>query len=260
MQPTRGTEVHVDALVSIGTGQQKRIDKYPSAFEVGGLKQVYLSLIKAMDTEASWEEFKRKESRRDAHHYRLNVPITGKYIALDDWDEMHSLQEAVHESYSTPNRTLNAVQEVASRLVASLLFFEPEAPDTGRLQPPDRWHRLHGHIWCRLPRDSSALVALTDRITGFSIREDNPKIMPSRPVPVNLKDGWKSEIRTQGKHLSIPLMIKTMDVDSTITLSVRLKDVDSLDDIPGISPRERIVPISGFPIIFKYLEAIAVAQ
>ena len=261
VRPTHSTEVHVDTLVSIGTGQQKRIDKYPSAFEIGGLKQVYLSLIKAMDTEASWEEFKRKESKNELHHYRLNVPIIGKYVALDDWDQMHRLADSVRECYRTPYPALNNVQEVASRLAANLLFFEPDMPDSGRLQPPDRWHRIYGQIWCRLPRDSATLVALTDRITGLSTREDNPKLrLQSRSVPVVLKDGWKSEIRTQGKHFSIPIIIKTMEPDSIITLSVRLKDVDSLDDPQSIRPRERTFPISGFPIVFKDLEAAITAQ
>src|SRR5947208_6394638 len=53
---TQGREVHLDALVSIGTGEQERVDHYPNAFEIGGLKQAYLSFIKAMDTEAAWRE------------------------------------------------------------------------------------------------------------------------------------------------------------------------------------------------------------
>ncbi|KAG8528723.1 uncharacterized protein KY384_006410 [Bacidia gigantensis] len=258
VQSSHRTEVHIDTLVSIGTGQQERVDKYPSAFEVGGLKQIYLSLIKAMDTEASWEDFRKKGSRKDVHQYRLNVPITGKYVALDDWDQMYRLAEAVRQEYLTNSRALNDVQDVASRLAASLLFFEPDAPDSSRLQPPDRWHRIHGQIWCRLPRDSSTIVALTDRITGFWIREDNPKMRLSHPTPVPLKDGWKSEIRTQGRHLSVPALIKTMEPDSTITLSVRLKDVESINDT--LPTRERTYPISGFPILFKDLEAMVLAQ
>jgi hypothetical protein len=258
---TKGREVHIDTLVSIGTGEQKRVDSYPSAFEIGGLKQAYLSFIKAMDTEASWEEFKRNGPYNERRHHRLNVPITGKYVAIDDWDQMHRLEKAVHEIYRTSDHMLNAVQDVASRLAASLLFFEPDAPDSGRLQPPDRWHRIHGQIWCRLPRDSAALVALTDRISGFWFKEDNPKMtLPGRVIPVMLKDGWKSEIRTEGKHFSLPITIKTMEPDSTVLLAVRLKDVSTFESASGNHPKERTNPISGFPIVFKDLETMASAQ
>ena len=260
IQATRGAEVHVDTLVSIGTGKQQRADKYPSAFEVGGLKQAYLLLIKAMDTEASWEEFRRKGSKQDLHQFRLNVPLTGKYVSLDDWEQMHRLIEVVRETYRTSSAALNEVQDVAAKLVASLLFFEPDTFDSTRLRAPEKWHRIHGQIWCRLPRDSASLVALTDRISNFWVREDNPRMAFSQPVKVPLKDGWKSEIRTQGKHLSIPMTIRTMEPDSTITLSVRLKDIDSLHDLPGISLRERVFPISGFPLIYKDLEAKVTAQ
>ena len=98
MEPsTYGGNVHLDTLVSVGTGEQKRSDTYPSAFEVGGLKEAYLSFIKAMDTEASWNEFKAKAAYDTRRHYRLNIPIAGKYVRLDDWSQMHRLEESVRD-------------------------------------------------------------------------------------------------------------------------------------------------------------------
>ena len=251
---TRGDRVYLDTLVSIGTGEQDRRDSYPSAFEVGGLKQAYLSFIKAMDTEAAWTDFKRKTTYVSRRHHRLNVPINGKYVRLDDWSRMQSLEQSVHESYRTSINRLNALQDVAASLTASLLFFEPDEPNSARLQPPDRFHRIQGQIWCRLARDTSALRALVDRIAGFDIREDYPKMGPGRFVPVALKDDWKSDINTQGKHLALPITIKTTNADSVMELAVRLRDVSIPGDPTNHNPREGRFSISGFPAVFKDLE------
>lgn len=257
---TYGGNVHLDTLVSIGTGEQKRSDSYPSAFEVGGLKQAYLSFIKAMDTEASWDEFKGKTTYDTRRHSRLNIPITGKYVRLDDWSQMQRLEESVRECYSTSIDRLNALQDVASRLTASLLFFEPDAPGSARLQPPDRFRRIPGQIWCRLARDTSSLRALIDRISGFWIREDNPRFGSSRYDAVALKDDWKSEIRTEAKHLALPITLRTTEPESVITLAVSLRDVSVLGDPLSDNARVRRFPISGFPIVFKDVEAKVMAQ
>jgi hypothetical protein len=132
---TQGREVHLDTLVSIGTGEQERVDRYPNAFEIGGLKQAYLSFIKAMDTEASWREFKDRGLYNPRLHHRLNVPISGKYVGIDDWNEMLRLEKSVHAAYGQSPHLFTAVQDVASRLTASLLFFEPDASDANRLHP-----------------------------------------------------------------------------------------------------------------------------
>ncbi|KAL9044870.1 MAG: hypothetical protein Q9214_002025 [Letrouitia sp. 1 TL-2023] len=248
-------DVHLDTLVSIGTGEQKRTDIYPSAFEVGGLKEAYLSFIKAMDTEAAWNEFKGKSTYDSRRYYRLNIPIIGKYVSPDDWSQMQRLEESVRKCYTTSTERLNALQDVASRLTASLLFFEPDAPRLARLQPPDSFRRVHGQIWCRLARDTSPLRALIDRISGFWIREDNPRIRASPYVPVTLKDDWKSEIRTKGKHLALPITLKTTEPESTITLAVSLRDVSIPGDPLSETTKSRMFPISGFPVVFKDVEA-----
>ena len=92
-------EVPIDVLVSVGTGNQTREDRYPNAFEVGGLKQVYLSFIKALDTESAWEDFKRKRSYNASRHHRLNVPLHGSYVGLDDWKSMNVLDKAVQDQF-----------------------------------------------------------------------------------------------------------------------------------------------------------------
>ena len=202
--PAYDGEVPLDVLISVGTGNQIREDRYPNAFEVGGLKQVYLSFIKALDTESAWEDFKRKRSYNSNCHHRLNVPLHGSYVGLDDWKSMNALDTAVQDHFRDSKSQVNAVQDVAARLIASLLFFEPNSQDTSHdnhLQPPERRHRhrIHGQIWCRLPRESQALILLVDRISGFQSWEDNTKY-PNQWVPVPLKDGWKSKIRTEGAY------------------------------------------------------------
>ena len=92
-------EVPIDVLVSVGTGNQTREDRYPNAFEVGGLKQVYLSFIKALDTESAWEDFKRKRSYNKHRHHRLNVPLHGSYVGLDDWKSMNALEKDVQDQF-----------------------------------------------------------------------------------------------------------------------------------------------------------------
>ena len=255
-----GGHVHLDVLVSVGTGEQQRIDTYPSAFEVGGLKEAYLAFIKAMDTEASWKEFKAKTTYDSRRHYRLNIPIKGPYVRLDDWSQMQRLEETVRECYCTSIERLNTLQDVASRLTSSLLFFQPDAPGMARLQPRDRFRRIHGQIWCRLARDTPPLKALVERISGFWIQEDNPRVGPSTYVAVTLKDDWKSEIRTEGKHLALPVTLKTTEPDSVISLSVGLSYVSVPGDPMGDKSRMRRHPISGFPVVFKDLEAKVMAQ
>ena len=254
-----GANVHLDALISIGTGEQKRSDTYPSAFKIGGLKEAYLSFIKAMDTETSWNEFKDKRTYDTSRHYRLNIP-TVEYVRLDDWSQMRKLEESVRDCYSKSVERLNALQDVASRLTASLLFFEPDAPGLARLQPPDRFRRIPGHIWCRLARDTSSLRALIDRISGFCIREEIARVGPSRYVAVALKDDWKSEIRTEGKHLALPITLKTTERESVITLAVCLRDVSFPGDPLSDNARMRMFPISGFPVVFKDVEVKIMAQ
>ncbi len=257
---TYGANIHLDALISIGTGEQKRSDSYPNAFKIGGLKEAYLSFIKAMDTETSWTEFKSKTAYDTRRHYRLNIPITGDYVPLDDWSQMRKLEESVRECYNKSADRLNALQDVASRLTASLLFFEPDAPGSAPLQPPDRFHRIHGQIWCRLARDTSSLKSLVDRITGFWILEKNARVGPSHYVAVTLKDNWKSEIRTEGKHLALPITLKTTEPESEITLAVGLRDVSFRGDLSNDKARLRTFPISGFPVVFKDVEAKVLAQ
>ena len=257
---TYSGHVHLDVLVSVGTGEQQRIDAYPSAFEVGGLKQAYLAFIKAMDTEASWNEFKAKTTYDSRRHHRLNFPITGKYVPLDDWSQMQRLEESVRECYGKSIERLSVLQDVASRLTASLLFFEPDAPSMNRLQPRDRFRRIHGQIWCRLARKTSPLRALVERISSFWIKEDNPRIGPSPHVAVTLREDWKAEIRTKGKHLALPVTLKTTEPESVISIAVNLKSVTVSGDPLGDKSRERRVPISGFPVVFKDLEAKVMAQ
>lgn len=170
--PAYGGEVPLDFLISIGTGKQTREDKYPNAFEIGGLKQVYLSFIKALDTESAWEDFRRKSSYNAYRHHRLNVPLHGSYVGLDDWKSMNPLNTAVQEHFQHSDSQMNEVQDIAARLIASLLFFEPDPPDT-HLLPPDRMHRIRGQIWCRLPRESHALILLIDRICAFQYLEES---------------------------------------------------------------------------------------
>ena len=255
-----GGHVHLDTLVSVGTGEQQRIDTYPSAFEVGGLKEAYLAFIKAMDTEASWKEFKDKTTYNNRRHYRLNIPITGPYVRLDDWSQMQRLEESVRECYCTSIERLNVLQDVASRLTSSLLFFQPDAPSMARLQPRDRFRRIHGQIWCRLARNTPSLKALVERITGFWIQEDNPGIGRIPYVAVSLKEDWKSEIRTEGKHLTLPVTLRTTEPESVISLAVGLSSVSVPGDPVNDRSRVRRHPISGFPVVFKDLEAKVMAQ
>ena len=257
--PAYSGHAHLDTLVSIGTGEQERTDSYPNAFNVGGLKEAYLSFMKALDTESSWNDFQAKTTSGISRHYRLNVPIIGSYVSLDDWSQMQRLERSVRECYSTSIDRLNALQDVASRLTASLLFFEPDAHSASRLQPQDRFSRIQGQLWCRLARDTPPLRALVDRISSFSILEDNPRSVPSRFVPITLKEGWKSEIRTEGRHLALPITLKTTEPESVLTLAVSLRDVSVPGDPLGHNEKVRRFPISGFPVKFKDIKAKIVA-
>ena len=79
-------------------------------------------------------------------------------------------------------------------------------------------------------------------------------------ITVTLKEDWKSEIRTEGKHLALPITLRTSEPESIIWIAVGLRPVSLPEDPLGDKPRMRRNPISGFPVVFKDLEATAMAQ
>ena len=77
---------------------------------------------------------------------------------------------------------------------------------------------------------------------------------PGHSVPVALEDDWKSDIKTQGKHLALPITVNITNADSVIVLAVTLRDVSIPGDPTSHNPREGRFPISSFPAFLKDLE------
>ena len=81
-----------------------------------------------------------------------------------------------------------------------------------------------------------------ERTTSFQIEEKNSKIGPSPCVAVTLKVDWKSDIKTEGQHLALPVTLKMTEPESVISICVSLKDVS----VPGeVSSAD--YPAQGFP-------------
>jgi hypothetical protein len=254
----------LDALVSIGTGIQAKEIHFPNVAKIGGLDAVCKTFFNKIDTETSWKEFRQElqGSPLLPKIHRLNVPIDEPYVGLDHYREMGRLANLVEAHYYNADSTTFAteISEVADRLTAALLFFEPDTKisieDSRHLQPRRGMHALQGTIRCRLSRHSDSLASLARNIEGFYHRHtigNDRDMYSSMPwTAIELTNAQREAVRVKGAWLRIPFKVETEDQNSVHTIAVRLT-VRKRDRKlpPGVT---ECIPISGFPIKFKELE------
>lgn len=158
----------LDLLVSLSTGQQ------PKPRSHGGLQKLIRNgilrtfanmLMHQSDSNESWEKFESScPSPVKSRLHRLEPPLLGERVALDDYSRMDELVSTV-EDWTRTGEGRTRVQSTAHVLLASLFFFEPDGggiavpSDTpGRLR--EGRNQLSGSIRCRLPRNSNGLRKL----------------------------------------------------------------------------------------------------
>jgi predicted acylesterase/phospholipase RssA len=268
----------LDALVSIGTGIQKRELDIPKILEIGGFKQICTNFHNNINTERLWEGLKNSvalsaELRHKIH--RLNANIKDDYVALDDYKKMGAMEDMVARQMEEggaggPSDLLINIARVADILTASLFFFEPDplsfadtnfggSPAAGR-------YELKGSIRCRLGRNSQELKRLLSIVDGFWQREihraalsldgNNQDLDDGGWTPVRLADNWRNRVRTGGAWFSVDCTICTGDQTEmqqviAVTLTPPKEEEKHYSYIP--------LPISGFPISFKELQRKAMS-
>jgi hypothetical protein len=273
--PKTDTETSLDALVSIGTGIQKKELVIPKILEIGGFKQICTNFHNNINTERLWDmlmnNFSYSTEIRNRIH-RLNAHITGDYIALDDHKKMAAMEEMValqmEEIAGRPSPLAMNVANVADILTASLFFFEPDASSfvdknlegssvAGR-------YELNGSIRCRLAQGSQELKRLLNIVDGFWQREikKSAPSMASMSLEdhhwsrIELQDNSRNGVRTGGAWFSVDCTISTYEpTEMQQIIAVSLCPPREEEKYYSYHP----LPISGFPITFKELKKKALS-
>jgi hypothetical protein len=154
-------DVTLDALISVGTGIQKKEPDIPRILGIGGFKEILNSFHNNMDSQRLWEAFINKQSTppevRSKIH-RLNALVKGDYVAIDCYKKMKAMDETVaqqmEESADAASPLSRDIARAADILTASLFFFEPNPPNYGDtnfgISTSSRPNELEGSIRCRL--------------------------------------------------------------------------------------------------------------
>ena len=254
--PDQDHKYLLDALVSIGTGSQKTSPPFPEILNFGSFKAVCASFFNNIDSERLWHDFTRKPSYSERVLHRLNAPLGGKSIPLDDYKQMDSMEEIVKNLIADETSPLtNDIGRVASILRASFFYFEPDSQDISYEHSQDSSGsnmilELRGSIRCRLPKMSDELARLTDVISYFSYQEVNDRInQPARDRWSNIKidNQYKIAVRRNFQFFRIPYTIRTPSKsDRLLVIAAVFKEEGENLSAP--------IPISGFPIHFKELK------
>jgi len=122
-------------------------------------------LMHQSDSNESWTTFEGSvPSTVKAKLHRLDPPLVGDRVALDEYSKMDELVSAAEE-WTKTDEGRRKIKDTAHVILASLFFFEPDeggivrATDTSGRSGAGR-NQLSGSIRCRLPRNSSGLRKL----------------------------------------------------------------------------------------------------
>jgi predicted acylesterase/phospholipase RssA len=275
--PNPGSETLLDALVSIGTGIQKRELDIPKILEIGGFKQICTNFHNNINTERLWKIFVNNASyTAELQHriHRLNAFIEDDYVALDDYRKMGAMEDMVKRqmdrSARSPSPLAMDIAKAADILTASLFFFEPDPfsfADTnfgGSAAGASGRCELKGSIRCRLARNSQELKKLLNIVDGFwkgEIKNASPSLASmsledSNWTKVELMGNWKNRVKTGGAWFNVDCTIFTHE-------PTEMQQVIAVSLIPPKDEEKHYsykpLPISGFPISFKELQRRAMS-
>lgn len=263
--PNLDGRTSLDALVSIGTGIQKKEIDIPKILEIGGFKQICTSFHNNINTERIWERLINNSSlSAELRHriHRLNASIKDDYVALDDYKKMGAMGDMVagqmEEVAGKPSALSMNIAKVADILTASLFFFEPNPfslakTNFGGSAAAGRYE-LKGTIRCRLARNSQELKRLLNIVKGFWQREIHKTTLSLDRkgwTKVKLADNWRNGVRTAGEWFNVECTISTYEPTEmqqviAVTLAPPKEEEEHYSSMP--------FPISGFPISFNDLQ------
>ncbi|KAK0631489.1 hypothetical protein B0T14DRAFT_559283 [Immersiella caudata] len=158
----------LDLLVSLSTGNQTKPRGQSTLLKFvlnGAIRTFANMLLHQSNSNESWTTFEGSmPSTVKARLYRLDPPLVGDRVALDEYAKMDDLISAVGD-WTKTNEGRNKIKQTAEVMLASLFFFEPDedgiirATDTTGRSTAGR-NQLTGSIRCRLPQNSSGLRKL----------------------------------------------------------------------------------------------------
>lgn len=224
--------IRLDMLISVGTGTQEREVTLPSVARVGGFETVCKIFFNSLDTEAAWRDFTNDPDYSPEQHRRLNVPLTGSHIGLDDHKSMNRMMDLVekqcNDSVGSPYGFAVSLGKVVDQLEASLLYFEPDLASPARTSTyakvGPQGYELRGTIRCRLLRRSESLGILVRNIDELKQRQragrDN---VPGSWTQITLEASLRREVRVGDAWFRVPCVLKTQDKDTEHTVAARLR-------------------------------------
>jgi hypothetical protein len=225
-----------DIILSVGAGLQTYDSGATKGVKTSKTKQIlklvpkglrkklttgYDMIVSTLDCEKEWQEFlgsMRHDKRFISVCHRLNVGLYEKPPKLDEVDALVSLQQEASNFLMRGSdlsclsgqyvNTYTHIRAIASRLVASLFYFEEivDGVETEQTQKP---RRVTGCLRCRLsPLMAAQFRSIVKANPEFRIFEDgsvarelkqpdwDPRTFSSGLVQflVN-KDGWRIEIK-----------------------------------------------------------------
>ncbi|KAK0639197.1 hypothetical protein B0T16DRAFT_238017 [Cercophora newfieldiana] len=158
----------LDLLVSLSTGHQTKPRSHgalPKFVRNGVLRTFANMLMHQSDSNESWTTFEGSvPSTVKAKLHRLDPPLVGDRVALDEYSKINELISTV-EDWTRTDEGRSKIKHTAQVLLASLFFFEPDeggivrATDTAGRSGTAR-NQLSGTVRCRLPKNSSGLRKL----------------------------------------------------------------------------------------------------
>jgi hypothetical protein len=253
--------IRLDMLLSVGTGIQEREVSLPSVARVGGFETVCKTFFNSLDTEAAWRDFTHDPDYSPEQHRRLNVPLTGSHIGLDDYKSMNRMIEMVDKQYNgslgSPDGFAAKLGKTADQLKASLLYFEPDSAPAARTSTyakvGPQGYELRGTIRCRLLRRSESLGLLVRGIDELKQRQRAGRdSVPGSWTQITMESSLRREVRVGDAWFRVPCILKTQDKETEHTIAVRLRMPNEGGSSGGTT---ELIPISGFPVTIKDLEA-----
>ncbi|EXJ60918.1 hypothetical protein A1O7_05071 [Cladophialophora yegresii CBS 114405] len=246
----------LDILVSLGTGKPLKETKIPRWLEFAGVGDIAAAYYKnVINTDAVWDAFvnSQRSNYSPGRHFRLTIDLEER-VGLDEWDKMHNLYDKVgqlyHSSFRASTGLWKKIDDIAYKLTASLLFFEPDKcePVPARGQAAQGREQISGTILCRLQTPSPALRTLIRRIEGFYHHAASRHVDTQLQLPRD----WKTvalHAEQNGQPFGIPCRLDNAEGAAVRqSLLVKLKP-------PGEAGEGSLEPISGFPITFQELKA-----
>ncbi|KAK4178774.1 putative patatin-like phospholipase [Triangularia setosa] len=167
-------DVHLDALVSLGTGNQgPKPDKTPTALKFRGFAVLKEMIRGQMDTQKIWEGVvSRADKLQKGRLFRLNPAIEPPYVELYQCEEVPRLLSETGGWAKAGGAGQDEIRNVARVLMAGMFFYEvPDAysPPSNLSQQAVGTHEklLRGSIRCRLRHQSPAVKELLGKVKGF---------------------------------------------------------------------------------------------